>query len=118
MTQGAGPGLGTQTDLMQRAAQQIATVQSDITAQISGLRQRLADMPGLWQGPAGAAFVRLMNQCNDDGVALAAALANIGEQVKTSGVIYQTNEDDQMSKLQAVNPGVAGGGSISAALKA
>ena len=41
-------GLGTQTDVMAQAAQHVATVRSDIDAQLAALRSRLQALPELW----------------------------------------------------------------------
>ena len=107
---GGGVGVGTQTELMVRSAQHVQAVQQSITAQLAGLRQRLVDMPGLWVGPAGAGFVSLMARWDRDAQSLANALEAIGDQIRTSGGIYQENENVQVQAVQRL------GGSISQAL--
>jgi len=112
--QGAGAGLGTQTDAMQQSAQHVRAVQEGISADLAGLRARLADMPGLWKGPAGVAFVALMGRWDRDATMLSQALMGIGEQLQASGTTYSNNEAEQ----QAAIGRVAGGGSITQALSA
>ena len=48
MTQAGG--LGAQTDVMAQAAQHVATVRSDIDAQLAALRIRLQAVPEVWSG--------------------------------------------------------------------
>ncbi|SHL00832.1 WXG100 family type VII secretion target [Pseudonocardia thermophila] len=114
MTQ-PGAGLGTQTDVMARAAQHVAGVRSDIEAQLAALRSRLEALPELWQGAAGAAFVAAMARCDQDSRLLAGALGGIADQLRTSGVAYDTTEQEQhRAVVQSAEQTTTG---ITAALK-
>lgn len=93
MTQG-GSGLGTQTDVMAKAAQQVATVRSDIESQLASLRSRLITVPDIWSGQAGQAFVAALSQAENDSRKLAVALGGIGEQLLASSKAYSAAESE------------------------
>jgi len=114
VTQG-GAGLGTQTDVMAQAAQHVATVRSDIDAQLAALRTRLQALPDLWQGEAGAAFITAMARCDTDSKMLAGALGGISDQLRSSGVAYDTTEQEQHRDV--VRSAEQASSGISAALK-
>ncbi|MDN5857732.1 MAG: WXG100 family type VII secretion target [Pseudonocardia sp.] len=92
MTQAGG--LGTQTDVMAQAAQHVATVRSDIDAQLAALRTRLQTVPDVWSGQAGQAFVVALTQCEAESRKLAGALGGIGDQLRASGQAYAAAESD------------------------
>lgn len=92
MTQAGG--LGTQTDVMAQAAQHVATVRSDIDAQLAALRTRLQAVPEVWSGEAGQAFVVALSQCEAESRKLAGALGGIGDQLRASGQAYSAAESE------------------------
>ncbi|MTD59469.1 WXG100 family type VII secretion target [Amycolatopsis pithecellobii] len=62
-----------------------------------------------WDGPAAVVFQKVMDAYGEKSKQLNKALADIGEMLRSSGVAYQTQDDDvksQISQLSSVLDGL------------
>lgn len=95
-------GYGTTTEEMQRAAQRVLSVNDQVQANLSALRNQLAPLAGAWQGQAATAFQGLIARWDTDARVLNDALRGIGEAIQGSGHSYAQAEAQQAQTLTAV----------------
>ena len=97
-------GFGTTTEEMQRAAQQVLTVNDTVQSELANLRNRLIPLSAGWRGEAAGVFTQLMVRWDANATSLGQALRTIGESIDTSGAAYRAREQehsDSMSTIRA-----------------
>src|SRR5579859_1976530 len=90
---------GTQTDVMQKAAQQVQQVADEINSELRSLESNLAPVAASWKGNAQQAFQQLMERIMQDAQKLTDALRGISESLDSSTKSYSTVEEDNASQI-------------------
>ena len=97
---------GTQTDVMQKAAQAVAQTVQDINSEMRSLQGNLEPVASAWKGQAASAFQQLMERFNEDGQKLTQALDAIGEALGANTKNYSAVEEQQQSSISAILNGL------------
>lgn len=97
---------GTQTDVMQKAAQQVQQVADEINGELRSLEGNLAPVAASWKGSAQQAFQQLMERIMDDAQKLTQALQGISESLDSSTKSYSTVEQDNASQIGQILQGL------------
>lgn len=97
---------GTQTDVMQKAAQSVQQTVQDINAEMRSLQGNLEPVASAWKGQAASAFQQLMERFNEDGAKLTQALDAIGEALGANTKNYSAVEEQQQSSISAILGGM------------
>ena len=97
---------GTQTDVMQKAAQQVQQVADEINGELRSLEGNLAPVAASWKGAAQQAFQQLMERIMDDAQKLTQALQGISESLDSSTKSYSTVEQDNASQIGQILQGL------------
>jgi WXG100 family type VII secretion target len=90
------------SQLMAQAATQVSTAVSEV----QGIQARLAaahdSTTGGWQGQASAAFTNAYMEFNADFTRVIAALNNLGDKLRASGINYATVEQANTSSANKI----------------
>jgi ESAT-6 family protein len=104
----AGGFQGTPADFAD-AHQKVNNTKQEMDSQLSKLRGEIEATQGAWQGRAATVFNKVMDAFNEKSVKLNNALEHISDMLKSSGVQYDTQEQDvhqQLSGLQSTLEGL------------
>lgn len=93
---------------MARVATNFEQVNSDLTAMLNKLMDRLSVLQTAWVGSGGRAFETVKNQYQQDLAQLNKALADTAEAIRTSGVSYDSTDTSAASRVAK-----SGGGGVS-----
>jgi WXG100 family type VII secretion target len=97
---------GTQTDVMQKAAQQVQQVADEINAELRSLEGNLAPVAASWKGAAQQAFQQLMERIMQDAQKLTQALQGISESLDSSTKSYSEAEQNNASQIGQILQGL------------
>jgi WXG100 family type VII secretion target len=97
---------GTQTDVMQKAAQQVQQVADEINAELRSLEGNLAPVAASWKGAAQQAFQQLMERIMQDAQKLTQALQGISESLDSSTKSYSEAEQNNSSQISQILSGL------------
>jgi WXG100 family type VII secretion target len=78
------------------AHQNVVKVKEDVEGELKNLWSAIAQLQGLWSGPAQKAFTNMMHRFDEDAKKLNTALEGIAEQLKAAGSTYEESEASQM----------------------
>lgn len=98
----AGGFKGTPADFAD-AHQKVNNTKSEMDAQLSKLRSEIEATRGAWEGQAATVFNQVMEAFDEKSRKLNDALQHISDMLQSSGVKYETQEQDvhqQLSSLQ------------------
>lgn len=98
---------GTQTDQMQKAAQQVQQVADELNAELRSLESNLAPVAASWKGAAQQAFQQLMERIMQDAQKLTQALQGISESLDASTKSYTEAEQNNASQIGKILGGLA-----------
>jgi WXG100 family type VII secretion target len=97
---------GTQTDVMQKAAQQVQQVADEINSELRSLEGNLAPVAASWKGAAQQAFNQLMERIMQDAQKLTQALQGISESLDSSTKSYSEAEQNNSSQISQILSGL------------
>jgi WXG100 family type VII secretion target len=102
-------GFQTSADQMQLSGQHVIDVNQQLQGDLEGLRRRVGELAGVWRGQAATSFGTLMAQWDRNATSLNAALQDIGEAIKVSGVVYEQQDTEQSSGMSTIGAVMAQG---------
>lgn len=108
MTSGVSETTQASSGDMARVATNFEQVNSDLTAMLNKLMDRLSVLQTAWVGSGGRAFETVKNQYQQDLAQLNKALADTAEAIRTSGVSYDSTDTSAASRVAK-----SGGGGVS-----
>ncbi|HKS49394.1 MAG TPA: WXG100 family type VII secretion target [Amycolatopsis sp.] len=103
----AGGFTGTPADFAD-AHQKVNNTKQEMDSQLNKLRSEIEATRDGWQGPAALVFNQVMEAFNEKSVKLNQALEHIAEMLKSSGVQYDTQEQDVNSQLSGLQQALEG----------
>ena len=95
-------GFGTSTEAMAQAARDIGTAQEGVRAELARLRGSLTALEGSWDSSAAARFAALMARWDTNAERLSGSLSRIGDAVRSSGLAYQAQEDEESAQVSTI----------------
>src|SRR5687767_10968666 len=97
----AQSGMRTSTDVMLQTSNDVNGVADSLTAELTGLMDRLAPLYTSWQGAGGTTFQTVRASVEEEMGRLNVALRSIAEAVRTAGTDYSVTDDEMRADLEA-----------------
>ncbi|GAA3363302.1 MULTISPECIES: WXG100 family type VII secretion target [Saccharopolyspora] len=101
-------GMGTDADLMAKAAGQVEEVRGNVENAVSTLDGQIAPVLASWKGGASDVFRRLMDAFQENAKTINQKLGEISENIQSSGQAYTQNEEEQAAEISKIE-GMLGG---------
>jgi len=95
-------GFGTSPEAMAQASRDVTTAQEDVRAELARLRGNLTALQGSWDSAAYVRFVELMSRWDTNAERLSTSLRDIGDAIRSSGLAYQAQEDQESQQISAI----------------
>jgi WXG100 family type VII secretion target len=95
-------GFGTSTEAMSQASRDVTTAQENVRAELARLRGNLTALQGSWDSTAYLRFVALMSRWDTNAERLSTSLRGIGDAIRSSGLAYQAQEDQESQQISAI----------------
>ena len=97
-----GEGLHVQAGQMNQDGSNTINSANDFLNQIHGLESSVAELLGIWKGPAAGAFRNSFEGKTDQLMAFKNLLEERGENIQTASNILQNNEDELTARANTM----------------
>ena len=97
-----GEGLHVQAGQMSQDGSNTINSANDFLTQIRGLESSVAELLGIWRGPAAGAFRNSFDSKTSELMAFKNLLEERGENIQTASKILQNNEDELTARANSM----------------
>ncbi|MFR9728664.1 WXG100 family type VII secretion target [Saccharopolyspora sp. MS10] len=101
-------GMGTDADLMAKAAGQVEEVRGNVENAVNTLQSQIDPVLVSWKGGASDVFRRLMDAFKENADTINRKLGEISENIQSSGQDYMQREEEQAAEISKIE-GMLGG---------